>query len=711
MSDEEKDSEGEEMEGQQEGDVAGNECNYDDPTRIAGVPWLSEDFVAVNGKDPNFRHGLHYEGRMQICQNQKSGMMSRTFVKSKGRKGTEEWNRNMVIWKIRGDVKSPAVTPETHDIGLMGFDPLPEDGQGERIDLLTNLLVRLWPGDWQLCLAKLNAFLDNREKIFPRRYTLAKPLPIPNVTEWEWWVWWGIFFSAVVHGKGGDSLWEKSNAEDNLDHRVDYSEYMSKSRFHIIWQYIAYVWTKPSKGGSTSDPWWKVARIFTDFNATRENQVAYGSEIVAGQSQSSMIVSPLIQSNCEEEGSVIKNAACSALGVITRLEPYPGKLATQHEEYGTDLGLNGTNLGLNEVTLLRLIKRKRHRDGNDDEENPIHDANATDIRDIPHAEGIVYCNSQYTSVAAAVACRRQERIRRHMVGIVDSLHSQCPKAEVEEIMMIWPAGSHLVLEGEYLGVDLIYMGYKPNENEVTSFLFTKGAGSTVPVRTDNHEQKWKDAEGKPRSRLIPMPDIVRAYCLHANTINEHNQERQIELQLEKHWGRSNVFFRTVRTVIGICLVDAWRLYHHHLPANHKYKKKGKNQLNVKKFISMLAYDCIHNDFEDVREEKLPTEVDGPIAASPDVSAVTMDTTLRGPGSAASNAGTSASVPANRKHVTKQTTKMEGDTSTKTGLRPARRTCRAKQCSPSCSKRTDQQCTHCGKWVCSSCANFGCPGRL
>ena len=95
--------------------------------------------------------------------------MGTVFVKSKGKEGTAAWEHNKIEWKVRPDIpheEAPPIVSDPKEVGLKGFNPLPRPMQTNRINFLTDLLLRLWPGDWRLGLDRLNAVLkfDNNDQ-------------------------------------------------------------------------------------------------------------------------------------------------------------------------------------------------------------------------------------------------------------------------------------------------------------------------------------------------------------------------------------------------------------------------------------------------------------------------------------------------------------------------------------------------------------------
>lgn len=79
--------------------------------------------------------------------------------------------------------------------------------------------------------------------------------------------------------------------------------------------------------------------------------------------------------------------------------------------------------------------------------------------------------------------------------------------------------------------------------------------------------------------------------------------RQKILRLEKQWVTRNGYFRIFTTIVGICVVDTWLAYKHHVKENHRHKK-----LELMPFVNMLIQDLLENDepreVVETREEAL-----------------------------------------------------------------------------------------------------------
>jgi hypothetical protein len=153
-----------------------------------------------------------------------------------------------------------------------------------------------------------------------------------------------------------------------------------------------------------------------------------------------------------------------------------------------------------------------------------------------------------------------------------------------------PSGAHLVLEGRATeGVDLIAIGCKHNSRKVISFICHRNAGSTKC--TGFYEAKWKDENNNTQTRRVPRPDIIDRCFRKSNLVDLHNQARQSDLRLEKHWVTQTGCFRLVTALFGMVATDCWKACRHHLPSRHPHK-----QIEILGFANKLAKDMLENGF-------------------------------------------------------------------------------------------------------------------
>jgi hypothetical protein len=141
-----------------------------------------------------------------------------------------------------------------------------------------------------------------------------------------------------------------------------------------------------------------------------------------------------------------------------------------------------------------------------------------------------------------VVCQGWRKFQICCAGVVKTAHSHVLKAWLAEAMTEHPSGAHLALEGRATeGADLIAIGHKCNWRKVISFICHRNAGSAKC--TGVYEAKWKDKNNNAaQTRRVPRPDVIDRHFRKSNLVDLHNQARQSELRLEKHWVTQTGYF-------------------------------------------------------------------------------------------------------------------------------------------------------------------------
>ena len=107
-----------------------------------------------------------------------------------------------------------------------------------------------------------------------------------------------------------------------------------------------------------------------------------------------------------------------------------------------------------------------------------------------------------------------------------------PKKFLDDTMLNWPGGSHLVLRATIDGANLYAVGYKYSSKKNLCFVFTKGASHMEPG--EPYLASWKDENRNLRFQNVPCPECCAKYFKHSNTIDVINQLCQSNLALEEH---------------------------------------------------------------------------------------------------------------------------------------------------------------------------------
>ena len=166
------------------------------------------------------------------------------------------------------------------------------------------------------------------------------------------------------------------------------------------------------------------------------------------------------------------------------------------------------------------------------------------------------------------ACANVAKAGHHCCLMIKNGHSRSPKKFLDNKMKEMPGGTWIVLKGraEKEGVDLVSLGYKYNKKKVLTFVYSKGAGSSAAGKP--YEARFPDKYGNVCIRHVARPQVVSTYFEFSNQTDLHNQSRQFDLALEKRWVTQDGFFRLFITMLGMTVVDCWKV----MKSKQKLKK-------------------------------------------------------------------------------------------------------------------------------------------
>jgi Transposase IS4 len=487
-----------------------------------------------------------------------------------------------LTWTVTNDIKKEDVptSSEFNTIGIKNFDfrnsvVVCPDGKNKRINFL-DLLIHLWPGDWLLQLQYMNKRIidNNNEATTNKRGNRYQK--ICEISPQEFWKFIGIMLVARIEGRKGE-VWDRT-APEGYGNIVNMGEVMTENRFKQLRIYFAYLFS--DEKNKLNDPWWQIRKGINEYNNNRKKTILASATKVLDESMSAFRPQTTKNGNLpnlshierkpEDLGTELKVVACSKMGLCLYLEIQEGRDPMRVKEFTDEFKVTA-------ACTLRLAKYTIRKQSEEDiNENNNQTTSNTYTGDSWF--GSVELCAQYVLKLGA-----------NFVGVIKNSHSFYPKQYLENTMREWGGGSHLVLQTKYKGVDLVAVGYKYNKKKVMCFVFNKGLGHTENGKP--YEARWKDDNNNTRTREVPRPDVVAKYYEGCNIIDVHNQSRQYNLRLEKHWVTEDGFFRLMTTIVGICITDSWKGYQHHLHDNHRHK--GMELLD---FAKILAKDMIENKY-------------------------------------------------------------------------------------------------------------------
>jgi hypothetical protein len=100
--------------------------------------------------------------------------------------------------------------------------------------------------------------------------------------------------------------------------------------------------------------------------------------------------------------------------------------------------------------------------------------------------------------------------------------------------------------------------------------------------------KYTDDHGNVCVRLVESPDVIPTFFGDSNTIDKHNQARKFDVALEKTWLTQDPYFCLACTLIGINVVDTWKLADYHKLLNDPGTKED-SKMSIKRFSGILCH--------------------------------------------------------------------------------------------------------------------------
>jgi len=175
-------------------------------------------------------------------------------------------------WVVVDDVKEsdlPVPVENFKQIGIRGFDfsrkPTKEGGDSRKMrNNFLELIIHMWPGNWKEQLDYVNSRI---EELQVKIQASGDKKVLKIISENEFWRFFGLLLAARLEGRTG-TLWDTNHSRPaGILRAVDYSKYMSRTRFTEIRQYMAFIFADKTLEGK--DDWWQIMGGVNGFNANR----------------------------------------------------------------------------------------------------------------------------------------------------------------------------------------------------------------------------------------------------------------------------------------------------------------------------------------------------------------------------------------------------------------------------------------------------------
>jgi hypothetical protein len=131
---------------------------------------------------------------------------------------------------------------------------------------------------------------------------------------------------------------------------------------------------------------------------------------------------------------------------------------------------------------------------------------------------------------------------------------------------------------EISGVKLLAIAFAWSQKSTAFFIST--VGTTAPA-LQSYASNFEDKYGNTCTKFIRRPEIVNFIYRFLPVLDNHNKSRQHLLKLEKKWPTRDCWFRLFTTLVGLSVVDLYRLYRCH-------NEKEWDKYTVLQFSDMIC---------------------------------------------------------------------------------------------------------------------------
>jgi hypothetical protein len=207
----------------------------------------------------------------------------------------------------------------------------------------------------------------------------------------------------------------------------------------------------------------------------------------------------------------------------------------------------------------------------------------------------IYADSYFATVEAAVELYR--RFRMYFTGVVKQCNSRYPKKLLDTIPLRTGMGESKTMLCHNAGIEIPVIAVLWCDRTRRTFVSTRGVTATCnPITRTRVRNNPDDPEGHTTvvvQQVIPQTDITATYYEFCGDVDRHNRARQDTLNLEKKVETREWTFRIITSIIGIIMVDAYRLY-----VGSRNPLITQKTLTQKEFIRLLCGELVDNHFDD-----------------------------------------------------------------------------------------------------------------
>ena len=242
---------------------------------------------------------------------------------------------------------------------------------------------------------------------------------------------------------------------------------------------------------------------------------------------------------------------------------------------------------------LKVVKvQPNDDDDNDDEPDLNHGTMVLKELVEPwlHTDRIVCADSYFSSVQTAI---EMLRLGTRFIGVVKTATKKYPMRYLTSLELENRGDLRgLVAEDENGKPELLAFVWMDRDRRYFISTTSSLERGTPAIRT-----RWRQVEDVATNEepervelIIPQPKATEIYYNTCAGVDMHNRSRQDNLKLERKLETKNWSVRLNLSILGIIIVDAWKVYKGTL---------GENTEDEQDFYENLAEEMIDNDFERV----------------------------------------------------------------------------------------------------------------
>lgn len=331
-----------------------------------------------------------------------------------------------------------------------------------------------------------------------------------------------------------------------------------------------------------TDAWWAIRDWFVAFNKRRVSTV---------QPSDRMTVDELMSAN--RTNKTVKNGVREGL-------PHQTKIARKPEGVGCEIRclIDGRAQVMMQLELQETKQQMAQKKFLD----VAKASTASVLRLVEpwfNTGRTIYGDSAFGSVATAVHLRQRGL---HFFGMVKTAHREFPKAHFTSLHLELRSGESRYLTATKDNVELIAVCWWDKCQKF--FISTAGSNGPAPPHCRTRYRQLADGSTQRYEKSTPISLVPYEYFSFAQKVDVHNHRRQGILAMERAIETRKWAFRLVCTLLGIIMVDAYKMYQSEL---RSYGSPTPDELSFEGFTKDVAGCLVNNQLVDGRQQRSTNE--------------------------------------------------------------------------------------------------------